>query len=387
MGKRKSLLLFADYFDATTATRRVVNALNENFDELEFVYWARLGYERDVNEAIFKNIPKKVYKETAPPRSLGVLVQFVKYQIWLLKTLLQKRPNLVIAFTFYTIFPALFYRLFINRKSKVIYDPRDYVAVSYRVNIVIASVIRFLDNLCMKFADFVIFPDKQYFSHYGMFSLSEDKYFVLPNSAEDVYDQLENIDLKALYNIPVEKPLIPILGYFSETRGKDLLFRAIQDDNLSEFHFVFAGDLRDESEISFLSNKSNVTFLPKVPYLHALKMIQKSLVVPQLYDPKLLNNVYAFPTKYFDCLMVGTPMIVSLGQKDVWEEIKQHNFGFGIEYDDYDSFVNILKKLSTKEIVIDEKRLRTFFLKNYNYNLYKLKLANVYKDMYDNIRL
>ncbi len=85
------------------------------------------------------------------------------------------------------------------------------------------------------------------------------------------------------------------------------------------------------------------------------------MVVPQLYDPKLLNNVYAFPTKYFDCLMVGTPMIVSLGQKDVWEEIKQHNFGFGIEYDDYDSFVNILKKLSTKEIVIDEKHLRTFF--------------------------
>ncbi len=157
MGNRKSLLLFADYFDATTATRRVVNALNENFDELEFVYWARLGYERDVNEVIFKNIPKKVYKETAPPRSLGVLVQFVKYQIWLLKTLLQKKPNMVIAFTFYTIFPALFYRLFINRKAKVIYDPRDYVAVSYRVNIVISSVIRFLDNLCMKLADFVIF--------------------------------------------------------------------------------------------------------------------------------------------------------------------------------------------------------------------------------------
>ncbi len=31
--------------------------------------------------------------------------------------------------------------------------------------------------------------------------------------------------------------------------------------------------------------------------------------------------------------------------------------------------------------------LEHFFLKNYNYNLYKLKLANVYKEMYDNICL
>ncbi|NML70471.1 glycosyltransferase family 4 protein [Chryseobacterium sp. RP-3-3] len=385
MGTRKSLLLFADYFDATTATRRVVNALNENFDQLEFVYWARLGHEREINEEIFKNIPKKVYKETAPPRSFGVLVQFVKYQMWLFKTLLEKKPSLVIAFTFYTIFPALFYRLFINRKSKVIYDPRDYVAVSYRVNIVISSIIRFLDNLCMKFSDFVIFPDKQYFSHYGMFKLPKNKYFVLPNSAEDVYNQLEDIDLEKLYNIPVEKPLIPILGYFSETRGKELLFRAIQDENLSEFHFVFAGDLRDESEISFLNSKKNVTFLPKVPYLHALKIIQKSIVVPQLYDPKLLNNVYAFPTKYFDCLMVETPMIVSSGQKDVLEEIKKYNFGFGIEYDDYDGFVMILKKLLKNELVVDKKSLRTFFLNTYNYNLYKQKLADIYKDIYDSI--
>ena len=376
---KKGLFLFADYYDATTASRRVLLSTKHIFDEIDFVYWARLGTHRKKVEQIYDGINFSVFDKTAKPRSLGVLTLFLSFQFWLLQQLLKKKPKFVVAFTFYTIFPALIYKYFFKWNCKVIYDPRDYVAVSFRINKIVAFCVKFVDNIFIKLSNFVIFPDRQYFIHYGIFHLPKEKYLIIPNSAENIYDQVVNNDIYLKYNLPKDKFIIPILGYFSETRGEKILFELIQRKQHNLF-FLFAGDIRDQNHLDFFKNNAdNVVFIDKVPYLDALSIMHQSILVPQLYDPETKNNVYAMPTKYYDCLMIGTPVIVSNGQIDVANEIKENNFGWVIDYYDTDSLENCINRLISNPNLIDKEAMKKFFLKNYDYNIFKVKLEEAYK--------
>ena len=378
-----ALFLFADYYDATTSTRRVLAASKGLFDRTEFLFWSRLGDNRKVTEDIYKNIEMEAFAKTAKPRSIKVLLLFMQFQFWIFKRLLKKKPKFVVAFTFYTIFPTLLYKYLFNRKCMVIYDPRDYVAVSFRINKLIAFILNFVDNIFIKLSNFVIFPDRQYFVHYGKFKLSEDKYLILPNSAEDVYDEVSHIDVHSKYNFPKDKHIIPVLGYFSETRGQEILFNLIKEKH-PELYFVFAGDLRDEEHLSFFKqNADNVTFIGKIPYIDAAAIMKNSLLVPQLYDPQLLNNVYALPTKYYDCLMIGTPVVVSKGQLDVAQEVVKHNFGWSIGYTDTKALREIILNLIANPEVIDKSALRKYFLSHYDYRLHEVRLRHAYHKLLD----
>lgn len=378
LNKKQGLFLFADYYDATTASRRVLNSTKHIFEDIKFVYWARLGVERRSQEEIYENIDFEFFNGTARPRSFQVLMLFIKFQVWLMKILIKEKSDFVVAFTFYTIFPALLYKYLINWKCKVIYDPRDYVSVSFRINKIIAFLVRFLDNICIKLSDFVIFPDRQYFIHYGMFSLKQDKFLIIPNSAEDVYEKVILNDVFTKYSLPTDKYIIPVLGYFSETRGEKILFELIER-NHKELFFVFAGDIRDPKHLKFFDEHAhNLIFLDKVPYIDALSIMYNSILVPQLYDPATVNNVYAMPTKYYDCLMIGTPVVVSHGQIDVAKEININNFGWSIDYNDTNALEKLIFDLIKNKSLIDKDSLRDYFLKNYDYTIFKEKLKNVY---------
>ena len=376
--KKKGLFLFADYFDSTTTIIRVLRASKDLFEEINFLYWARLGQERNPpNDELYKGLKFDGFTQTASPRSLSAFLLFVKFQWWLLKKIIDNKSNFVVAFTFYTVFPALVYKYFINWRCNVLYDPRDYAADSYRVNKIVNFIIKLIDNLFIWASDFVVFPDRQYFIYYGLFGLKDDKFLILPNSTEDILEEVLKNDVYKKYNLPKDKHIIPIIGYFSETRGEKILFELIKQKD-PRLLFVFAGDIRDENHLRFFKENENVVYLKKIPYLDALTIMKESLLVPQLYDPELKNNVYALPTKYYDCLMVGTPIVVSLGQKDVAQEIILNQFGWAIDYKDTKSLTNIINNYINNKNIIKKEELRSFFLKKYDYNIHKTKLRKAY---------
>ncbi|WBV61567.1 hypothetical protein PFY12_05450 [Chryseobacterium camelliae] len=375
---KKGLFLFADYYDATSSAIRVLRASKGLFDDVEFLYWARTGKERDNADPLYEEVRFEAFKKTAKPRSLGVLFLFFSFQYWIFKSLLQRKPTFVVSFTFFTILPSLLYKYFFNWRCKVIYDPRDYVSESFRMNAIIAGTLNFVDNIFIKLSNFVIFPDRQYFIYYGRFSLKENKYLIIPNSTEDVLEIVEKIDIRAKYNLPKEMYLIPILGYFSETRGEKILFELIER-KIPNLYFVFAGDIRDEKYLTFFDkNANNVTYLGKIPYLDALAIMKNSLLVPQLYDPILKNNIYGFATKYYDCLMVGTPIITSIGMIEMSNEIESNNFGWAVGYEDTDELQRIIQVYIQNPNIIEKVKLRKYFLQKYNYTIYVKKLREVY---------
>jgi glycosyltransferase involved in cell wall biosynthesis len=380
MDNYKALFIYPDYYQSTTATRRVLISSRKFFSKMTFAYWARQGYVIDPKDNIFDGIEMSVFLKSAPPRSFQVLLLFVKFQFWVLKNIFKTKPDFISAFTFYTIIPSLFYKYFFNWKCRVVYDPRDYVSVCYRINKIIEWCLNVMDNICIKLSDLTIFPDNQYFGYYGRFRLKADRYFILPNSTEDSWSLVRPQDTHEKYNIPKDQSIIPFIGYFSETRGRDLIYEIIRQKP-EGFHFVIAGDFRSQDDIDFFNNQDNVSFLGRITYLEALAIMRDSLVVPLLYDPVSLNNKYAFPTKYYDSLMVGTPVIVSYGQVDVYDAIKKYDIGYAIEYNDVEAFGKLLFNLKENQHTIDRKRIRELFLSDYDYNLFRDRLSAVYKNL------
>lgn len=377
MVKKKTIFVYPEYYDATTASNRVLNASKDLFEDLRFFYWAKTGFPRKIEEEIFSGIEKVAFTKIAKPRSFKVFLLFIEFQFWIIKNLLKVKPDLIVSFTFYTIFPSLLYKYFFKWNTRVIYDPRDYIAVSYLVNKVVVFCLRLLDNIAIKLSDFIIFPDFQYFRYYGLFKLSKDKYYILPNSTESIQYSLPKEDIYKKYNINSNCKIIPILGYFAETRGRKLFFEVIKM-NLPNFHFIFAGDLRDPIDIAFFTSQPNVSYLGKIPYLEALFIIKNSSFTPLIYDPLSLNNKYAYPTKFYDSLMVGTPVLVSIGQIDIWEIIRNNNMGYGIPYNDTKAFVEILENLDNTIYKIDRELLKKYFRENFDFSSFKPGLRKVY---------
>lgn len=376
----KALFLFADYYDATTASRRVLSSTKDLFDEIEFMYWARTGKERISNDIIFDNIKLQAFTKTAQPRSIGVLFLSLKFQFWIFKNLFIRKPKFVVAFTFFTIFPALLYKYLFCWKCKVIYDPRDYIAVSFRINKFVVFLLNLADNVVIKLSNFIIFPDNQYFSHYGKFKLDKNKYLIIPNSSEDLFAKTLNINIYDKYKLPKEKKIIPFIGYFSENRGSELIFNLIKEKH-PELHFVFAGDIRSQEYLDFFdAHKENTTFIGRIPYIDALTLMKESLLSIQLSNPLIINDSYALFTKFYDCLMVGTPIIVSSGQINQARIIKKNNFGWVIQYDDLNILRETIFDYIKKPHSIQKEKLRAYFLKNYDYTLYKIQLKAVYSN-------
>lgn len=380
MSNPKAIFVFPDYYDSTTASKRVLLSSKTLFSELKFAYWARQGMLDDSPDTIFSGIEKVVFVRSAPPRSIKVLFLFISFQWWIFKQIYSYKPDFIQAFTFYTVIPCLIYKYFFAFKCKVLYDPRDYVSVSYYVNKVVGWGLNMLDNICIKLADMTIFPDNQYFIHYGKFYLKPEKYFIMPNSSEDSFSDLRQESTHSKYNISVSEQLIPIIGYYSETRGRYLIQEMILK-RPKGYHFIVAGVFRSQEDVDFFTSNDNVTFLGKITYLEALAIMRDSLVVPLLYDPALFNNTYAFPTKYYDALMVDTPVMVTFGQVAVWEDVRQNNVGFGVRYNNVEDFVEMLEAL--KSVNFERGTIRRVFLEKYDYEFYKDLLRQRYKTLLD----
>ena len=381
----KTVFLYPDYYDNTTATRRVLETAKDLFPDLSFFYWERAGVQSSFSDPLYDGIKKTTFKRQAPPRSFKVLLVTLQFQWWLLCKVRAERPQIICAFYIYTILPALVYKYLFNRKCKVLYDPRDYFAVVFKFPSALRYLLRLIDNLFIKLSDRVLFPDRQYFTHYGIFELKKEKFFVLPNSTADKLSGIKKESLHEQLNIPGETKIVPIIGYFSEDRGRKMFYEAIRQQ-IKGIHFVVAGAFRDENDIAFFKSSPNVTYLGKIPYLDALWIMQQSAIVPIMCSPESLNYKYAIPTKFYDSTMVGTEVLVSDGQVDVSRIIQNDELGYCIPYNDAEAFLKVLTQLPVQKDPERVARIRDYFLQNYDFSIFQSGLRSFYMQLNEEVQ-
>jgi len=227
------------------------------------------------------------------------IVTLMRWQAFLFGNLWKYRPSIILNMSVLSFFPVFFYSCFV--RVKVIYDCRDYIAVSYNWPRWIKNCIQFLDNLTALTATRVVVPDEYGYEYFYM--LKKAKLYVVHNTVQDYELQ------KTVSSGPIR---LAYFGYLSLDRNIDAIFDYVRN-NPSKVELHIACNYIPDRLKDIIPSAENIIFHGYQSHLECQKLLSKMDYCLIMYDPKLENYQKIQPTKFYDCLSLGLPYICSKG--------------------------------------------------------------------------
>tara|TARA_B100000029_G_scaffold515412_1_gene622284 strand:- start:483 stop:1271 length:789 start_codon:yes stop_codon:yes gene_type:complete len=214
--------------------------------------------------------------------------------------------------------PLLIYSFFF--KVKLIYDCRDYLAVSYNYSSLITATIRLFDNISALHATAVVIPDdygREYF-----YMLDKSKLHV-------VYNSVKQYGLKKKY---IEGPIrLAYFGYLSYDRNIKAIFDFIEKNN-QEIELHIACNYIPETLKDKIPKHSKIILYERKSHYEAQKILATMDYCILTYNPDLGVYKNIQPTKFYDCLALGLPYICSKGMTNLEKHVNLSS-NLAIEYD------------------------------------------------------
>lgn len=249
-----------------------------------------------------------------PKKSIFTLIL---WQFYLFQKLLKYRPGVIFNMSSLSIFPIFIYGLFSN--VKVVYDCRDYLAVSYKFRPWLQRSIQFFDNLSAMWAHVVVVPDEYGYEYFYM--LKRSKLYVVHNTVEDL----------GVRKIAVSGPIrIAYFGYLSLDRNIRTIFEFVKKNrDLIELHIAcnyIPDRLKDE-----ILDLENIIFYGNLARFEAHQVLSEMDYCLIMYDPTLGNYKNIRPTKFYDCLALGLPFICSNGMTNLENHVGDSS-NIAVEY-------------------------------------------------------
>jgi glycosyltransferase involved in cell wall biosynthesis len=299
--------------------------------------------------------------------------------LWIVKL----KPKIIHAGDLISVIPALFVGALL--RSKVVYDIFDFYSQmrfsdskSSRWSFIF-SLVGWVEKLAIRLSDVVILPHEQ-----QSFLLES----VCPKlHTTYVYHSPENIEFIKSDNGAAKDSKIAVLysGYLEESRGVDHLIKAI--DGLDSVILFITGFGKKAHLIETISNNmKNLVYLGFVSRSKMLELMRDTNAFVVTYDPTVPVCKVASPSKLYEAMMFGKPVIVSKGT--VAESIvQQEKCGLCVEYGNIQELRNSLVLLGK------DKRLRQTLGNNaraayenkYNWNNSKKRLIYAYKQLIERL--
>lgn len=293
---------------ATPAFERVVSSLDGVYSKLIVVDWNDKANLKSKDRIEYHFKKNKNY------------FTLILWQFYLLKKLFFHRPDVIFNMSILSFIPILFYKLFF--KIKIIYDCRDYFAVSYSFNTITEKILNKVDNFFAKNSDYVIIPDlygKSYFN-----KIKKEKFVLL-------YNTTKSYGLKKTFkNDNIIR--LGYLGYLSLDRNIIKILEFIKKTDNVELHI--ACNYIPENIKHIIPESSNKIILHnKLSHFEAHKLLSKMDYCLLSYNPKLGNYKFIQPTKFYDCLSLGLPYICSKGMVNLEKHVNRSTQNISVEYD------------------------------------------------------
>ncbi|MDO5157074.1 MAG: glycosyltransferase family 4 protein [Eubacteriales bacterium] len=212
-------------------------------------------------------------------------------------------------------------------RKKLIYHVLDYYVDSHGLdNTSLEKPIRRLENSVINFADStIICTEKRKEQIQGS---NPKKLFIIHNTPkEGILDSTFKIQNGAMNS---KKMKIAYVGVLDGGRALLELAEIVSKNEMLELHIGGFGPLSDR--IEELSNSNdNIFYYGKLPYPCTLALESQCDVMVAIYNPKVPNNKYAAPNKFYESIMLGKPIIMA--QNTGFDEIiLQHDLGVCIDY-------------------------------------------------------
>jgi glycosyltransferase involved in cell wall biosynthesis len=260
----------------------------------------------------------------------------------------------------------------LRRNVKVVYDAHEIYPemVVGEVPYILYALLRLIDKIFIRVADCVIVPSEERKKFY----VCAKRVIVVPNVPKfvEIYRDRE---------FKKREFLIFYGGALSESCGILLMIRAVM--RIPGIKLMLAGDGPLKNTIQKLCKKSDkILYLGVVPQQKVLENLAYADATFVLYSPKNLNNIYSAPTKLFEAMMMGVPVIVN--EESLHSRIvHKYKCGIAVPYGDLRALKHAILKLKN-DVTLREKlgkNGKVAFKENFAWDLIKKRFINCYQEM------
>ena len=186
---------------------------------------------------------------------------------------------------------------------------------------------------------------------------------------------------RALFTTLPDGPVtVSMVGNITERRGADVVVAAL--NNVPDVRLVTAGFLDDFSDELF-SGHSQITHLGVLTPRQSLVVMAESDAVLAFYEPTTDNHIFASPSKLFDCMCVGRPVIIN-SETMVARWVVENRLGFSTPYHDVSALSRVFRSLGEGRSALPQfaQRARALYEDQYSWSLMETRLLEMYEKLY-----
>lgn len=312
-------------------------ALDKNKIKYSVLYWDRTSSSSDEISDNYYNFNLKATHGDKVKNAIKI----IKWNIYIYSFLRKNKNkiNSVHAVDFDTIIPSFIFCLLF--KKRCIFDVYDKYTDSRGINGFIGWGIDKLETYFLKMSDVAILADRKRIIQHG---IEKSKNLII----------IENVPSNRIINnkhhISNNKKIKfgYVGGLEKKNRGLEHLLEIISKlDEKYELHISGFGEL--EAEISKSSNNyNNIFFYGPCEHSDGMSMLSECDVIIGMYYLNVENHKYAAPNKYYEHLLLGKPLLTTMGTPP-GDKVIRFKTGWAIE-DNKDALSNFLNSLPLDEI-------------------------------------
>ena len=196
--------------------------------------------------------------------------------------------------------------------------------------------------------------------------------------------------LKVIHNTPifedkcstyvVNHPIrLAYVGGLAKSRFIPELIDVVKE--ISEVSLKLAGTGRLNEYVKVTTeNIDNITYLGKVDYEEARKVLRESDLMIAMYDPEVRNHIFAAPNKIYESMTFNKPIIVARNT-GLSNLVKKYDFGWLIDYSS-EKFKSILEEIIKNPIILEKKSINSkMAYEEYNWDKTRKNIQKIYDDL------
>lgn len=373
---KKVLILRSNQILSDSRTEKYIEFLKEKGVEYSIIGWDRKDSGAEYERAIFYR--RKVGYVVGGMKAAVNRLFWFRYLIARLRKMVDK-DTMIHACDIDTAFPAALYKFFFNRKAFVLYDVFDWMsAMSAKTNPIIMKGIKFMEWFTLRHID-------------KLYICEEERRIQIPDA--------EKYDISVLPNIPmidkpesvrvVDKkyyfdnnlPTLSYVGWFSYGRFLDELIDVAKKKKINLLIAGY-GNKEIEDACSDTVSNDNIRYYGRVDYLEGLKMMYNSDLMYAMYCKVEPNHIYAAPNKFYECMLLGKPIITTKGII-IGDKVEKLNIGYTIEETE-EELIDLVDHIDTDDLkqksqncLMQWEKVYSSYTKDFlNQNYYQLITSN-----------
>lgn len=347
--------------------QKEVNSLTRNGLSVVILAWDRecifKSYESSVQRTLFR------LRLRAPYGKPLVVVYYPFFWLWVLSKLIRISPGIIHACDVDTFVPALIYRL-ISRKTKIILDMFDnYGLLIESRNNTLGRLVTTLERYAASKSDAFLTVSEERLALFGGTRLKLAEIVMnCPSGPESTLPKASKITSSAFRLV--------YAGIISSDRGLLQIAEATKDQDFVEL--LIAGRVNDIDVLNHLISFPKVKYLGQLNFEDSLRLESSADAIPVLYDPKFPINRVASPSKLFEAMMLGVPIITNL--HGILREV---HCGIDVRYNDKTEIRDAILQLKASPELKRElgNAGRLAFEQRYNWPSMEERLLRVYRQL------